>query len=148
VFDVGAGERRYVSVARLVDDATEPDAVIITSQHAGTVWFYADRTTMRYDIVDPEWLDRTVAWLAARGRHPYILLEDWEHPLFEARFKALNRNGDLSYAPFVAWQSSQIPGWTWLYDPLNPTRPTSQPGAVVELSQPRCAPPKRVILSQ
>jgi len=148
VFSVGEGERRYVSVARLVDQATEPDAVIITSQHAGTVWFYANRTTIRYDVLDPLWLDRAVRWLADRGRHPYILLEDWEHPLFEARFKSANRMGDLSYSPMVAWQSTRIDGWTWLYDPLDPRRATAQPGASLELNQPRCALPKRSILCQ
>ena len=37
VFGLGVEERRYVSVVRLVEATTEPDAVILTSQHAGTV---------------------------------------------------------------------------------------------------------------
>lgn len=143
VLDVGAGERRYVSVARLVDRSTEPDAVILTSQHAGTVWYYAGRETLRFDVLEPAWLDRAVTWLAARGRHPYILVEDWEQPLFEARFKKSNAAGDLSAPPAVAWQSTHVAGWTWLYDPLDRTTPTIQPGPEIEIDQPRCAPPTR-----
>ena len=46
--------------------------------HSGTVRYYAGRVTLRFDLLDPAWLDRAIAWLEARGHHPYILLEDWE----------------------------------------------------------------------
>jgi hypothetical protein len=141
VFAIGETERRYVSVARLVDTATEPTAVILTSEHSGTLRYYTGRVTLRFDVLDPAWLDRAIAWLVARGRHPYILLEDWEAPIFEARFRGASPLGDLAFPPIVAWQSARIPGWVWLYDPLRQDAATASPSPDFERTQPRCAPP-------
>ena len=110
VFEIGPTERRYVTVARIVDEHTEPSAVILTSAHSGTVRYYAGRVTLRFDVLDPAWLDRAVAWLQAQGRHPYILLEDWEAPLFASEFRGASALADLGFAPTVAWESSRIRG--------------------------------------
>lgn len=141
VFNIGAEERRYVSVARLVDSATEPEAVILTSQHAGTIRYYAGRETLRFDVLDPAWLDRALTWLASRGRPPYILIEDWELPSFSARFRESSALGDLSFTPAVAWQSTRVRGWVFLYDPFRRERKTARPGPELEQHQPLCAAP-------
>ncbi|MGE5834925.1 MAG: ArnT family glycosyltransferase, partial [Acidobacteriota bacterium] len=148
VFNIGAEERRYVGVARLVDSATEPEAVILTSQHAGTIRYYAGRETLRFDVLDPAWLDRAVTWLASRGRPPYILIEDWELPSFSARFGGSSALGDLSFTPAVAWQSTRVRGWVFLYDPLRRNRKTARPGPELEQDQPRCAAPAHTLLKK
>jgi hypothetical protein len=35
--------------------------VILSVQHSGSLRIYADRLTLRFDALDPLWLDRTVA---------------------------------------------------------------------------------------
>lgn len=134
-------ERRYATIARIVSGITDPSAVILTVQHVGTIRYYAGRQTLRWDLLDPAWLDRTVDWLAARGRHPYLLIEDWEEGQFESRFGASNRAGRLSYSPAMAWQSRRGDGWIYLFDPLNRSAPTLTPGPDVELAEPFTAPP-------
>jgi len=141
VFTLGEGERRYVTIARIVDRHTEPSAVILTCQHSGTVLYYAGRDTVRFDLLDQAWLDRAVSWLAEHGRHPYILIEDWEQPIFEARFGARNRLGHLSSAPAVVWQSSRRDGYVWLFDPLRPNTPTQELPPDVDRDQPLVARP-------
>ena len=141
VFEIGAEERRYVSVARLIETTTEPDAVILTGLHAGTLRYYAGRDTIRFDVLDPAWLDRAVTWLDSRGRHPYILVEDWEHPLFNARYGRANALGHLAFTPALAWQSTRVRGWVFLYDPLRRDRPTLRPGPELERDQRMCAAP-------
>ena len=141
VFELGAGERRYVTIARLVDANTEPTAVILTCQHSGTVLYYAGRDTVRFDILDPAWLDRAVDWLASHGRHPYILIEDWEQPIFERQFRSENRLGDLSFPPALAWQSARNDGYVWLFDALRRDAATVQPGPDIDRGQPLCARP-------
>ena len=74
---------------------------------------------------------------------PYILIEDWEVPLFTARFGRSNALGDLSFTPAVAWQSARVRGWVFLYDPLRRERKTARPGPEIEQHQPMCAPPVR-----
>jgi dolichyl-phosphate-mannose-protein mannosyltransferase len=87
VLDVGEGERKYADVGRFVARELPAGAVVITMQHSGSVRYYSDRITLRYDWLDPEWLDRSVAYLQARGFAPYILLEGFEIPRFRERFK-------------------------------------------------------------
>jgi hypothetical protein len=110
--------------------------------HSGTIRYYAGRDTIRTDVLDPRWLDRAVAWLAGQGRHPYILVEDWEKPLFVARF-AGSTAGRLETAPVLAWQSVHQPGSVWLYDPLASAPSTVTPDPAIERTQPLVAPPAR-----
>jgi hypothetical protein len=86
LFDLGRTERKYVDVARWVADHTEPDAVLLSHQHSGSLRLYAGRLTLRFDILEPEWLDRALAWLQSTGRHPYIVLDGEELARFRARF--------------------------------------------------------------
>jgi hypothetical protein len=79
-------ERRYVSVGKLVRTATDRNSLILSMIHSGSVRYYAGRMTLRYDLLDPGWLDAAVEWLSARGVHPYLLVDKWEIAEFEQRF--------------------------------------------------------------
>jgi len=150
VYPAGEGERRYATVAQLVARQTEPSAVIITGQHAGAMRYYGGRLTLRFDVLDPAWLDRAEAWLGQRGRHVYILLEDWERPAFERRFGPRNRLGRLELDPVLAYAAAQIPGQIYLYDPRRPVGPTLRPAPSLH-PRPRCplpAPPVPLTLVQ
>ena len=137
VFPRNEGERRYATVAQLVQQATEPSSVILASIHTGPVRYYAGRDTMRFDLLDEAWLDRAVAWLTAQGRHPYFLIEDWERPIFERRFGAMNSLGRLALSPVLAYRAYGIPGTVYLFDPANPSPNTLEP-APIRNPQPRC----------
>jgi hypothetical protein len=86
-FEAGEADLRYASVAHLVQTMTEPDSVILSMQHSGSVRYYGGRLTLRYDLLDPKWLDPLVAWFDARHVHTYILLDDWEVDRFRKRFQ-------------------------------------------------------------
>ena len=118
-FPSGEGDHRYASIATIVADATDPSAVIITGQNGGPVRYYAGRTIVRFDLLDPAWLDRAMQWLGTQGRHPYLLLEDWEVPHFKERFRA-SAIGGLPYAPLVEYRSPGVPGSIYLFDPARP----------------------------
>ncbi len=118
-FGIGRGEQRFVTVARLVRNATPPNSVIISMQHSGSVRYYGERMTLRYEVLSQRWLDGTVAWLQKRGVHAYILLDDWEHDPFKEKFAKRNVLGRLDVAKvFEYWDNTS----TSLYDPLEPTR--------------------------
>ena len=68
VFTRDEGERRYATIAELVAAQTEPSAMILASIHAGSLRYDAGRATVRFDILDPAWLDRGAAWLNEHGR--------------------------------------------------------------------------------
>ncbi|HEY0284912.1 MAG TPA: glycosyltransferase family 39 protein [Vicinamibacterales bacterium] len=119
-FPSGEGEHRYVSIAKMVEQATDPSAVIFTGQHSGPIRYYAGRTTIRFDLLDQAWLDRAVQWLNAQGRGPYFLLEEWEVTEFQNRFSASNALGTIALAPVVDYRAPGVPGRIYLFDPAHP----------------------------
>jgi hypothetical protein len=119
-FPSGEGDHRYVSIAKMVEQATEPSAVIVTGQHSGPIRYYAGRTILRFDMLDRAWLDRAVQWLTAQGRRPYFLLEEWEMMEFEERFSPSNALGTIALTPVVAYRAPGVPGRIYLFDPSRP----------------------------
>ena len=133
VFPVGEGERRYATIASLVERMTEPSSVILTAQHSGSIRYYAGRLTLRFDVLEP-------AWLEQNGRHPYILVEDWEMRQFGERFARTSALARLTLAPVLAYRAHRIPGTIYLFDPRRPDGPTLEPPPVPD-PQPRCVAP-------
>jgi hypothetical protein len=119
-FPSGEGDHRYVSIAKIVEQATEPSAVVFTGQHSGPTRYYAGRTIVRYELVDPAWLDRAVQWLTAAGRRPYFLLEEYEVLDWEKRFAGANTLGRLTLAPIAEYRAPGVPGAIYLFDPARP----------------------------
>jgi len=113
-FNAARGEAKYVEVARVVASLTDPDAVIISAQHSGSIRYYAGRLTLRWDTGDPAWLDRTVSWLAERGHHPYFVLEPQEVEALKAQAGATNRSARLDWPPLVRFRN----GGVAIYDAL------------------------------
>jgi hypothetical protein len=113
-FDLGRSERRYVDVARFIAGHTDPDAVILSVQHSGSLRLYAGRLTLRYDALDPLWLDRAVAHLQSIGRRPYYVLDGGEVEAFRRRFGAANRSGRLDWLPLAT-----LRGTIAVYDPID-----------------------------
>jgi hypothetical protein len=146
VLDLGRNEQRYVRIAHLVRDTTEPAAVIITLQHSGSVRYYGERTTLRYEVLSNHWLDRSIAWLHANGFHPYILLDAPEHEPFKQRFGARNVAGNLDMAIVFEYRDRYNTS-TFLYDPMQASKLSSVPMLVAAPRRgtfPDCAPPAGV----
>ena len=113
IFNQWSGERRYIAVARMVQRFTPPNSVIFSMQHSGTVRYYGERMTLRYDQLDPAWFDRAVDWLADRGAPPYLLVEPWELPEVSARFAGARTLEKLEQPPLAIYEE---PGRLFLFD--------------------------------
>jgi hypothetical protein len=113
-FDAARGEAKYVEVARVVESLTDPDAVMISADHSGSLRYYAGRLTLRWDTGDPAWLDRTVSWLAGHGHHPYFVLEPREVEALRALAGAGNASARLDWPPLVRFRN----GGVAIYDAL------------------------------
>ena len=85
-FTLRQSDRQYVAAAQLTRSMTPENSVVFTLLHSGSVRYYGGRMTMRFDLLDKEWLDRAVAWLAERGIASYVLLDGPEVDDFRARF--------------------------------------------------------------
>ena len=110
-------EGRYRESAAVVADRLPADAVLITVWQSGSVRYHAGREAVLWDSLDPEWLDRAVAWLAAQGRAPYILVERREEADFRDRFRGHATIGALDWPPRF-----NIGGQARIFDPADRAR--------------------------
>ncbi len=139
-FDIGRWERRYVDVARFVASRSDRNAVAIALQHTGTLRMYAGRLTLRFDQLDPAWLDRAVRFLADSGRRPFIVLEDGEVEMFRQRFGSASSTGRLDWTPIGEFENSRVV----VYDAIDRTsdaRPLAIANAAVRHHGWRCDEP-------
>jgi hypothetical protein len=86
VLTLGESEQKFADVGQYVARTLPENAVVVAQQHGGSVRFYGNRLTLRFDILDPDWLDRSLVHLRQAGYMPYFLLEQWELPQFRERF--------------------------------------------------------------
>ncbi len=100
---------------------TDPNSAIFSFVHSGSVRFYGERMTLRYDHMAPEWLDRGVAWLSQHGAHSYLLVEDWELAQWKERFGRTSALGRMDMA--VVFEL-QWPTHLWLFDLTRPATKT------------------------
>jgi hypothetical protein len=103
-FNLKTFEQRYVTAARFVAGATPVNAMVLSMQHSGSLRYYADRVTLRYDLLSPQWLDRALAGVRDKGYRPYIVLDDWEESAFRERFGAFSAVGNLDWKPRAEFQ--------------------------------------------
>jgi len=86
VFTLRHAEQKYADVGRYISGALPANAVVIAMQHSGSIRLYSGREILRYDYLSPDWLDRALAHFASRGSPVYLVLEDWEVPIFRNHF--------------------------------------------------------------
>ena len=115
-FTTQLAERRYVEVGRYISAAMPRSAVFISGLHAGSIRYYSNRLTVRYDLLPVRWLDRAVRSLADKGYHPYLALEEGEEPIFRDRFSRFSDLARLDWPPAV--QRSE-PVRVRIYDPAD-----------------------------
>ena len=94
-------ERKYSSAGEAARARSERGSILFAMQHSGSARYYAGRMTLRYDLLDPVWLDRSVEWLSAHGVRSYALLDDWEVKDFKRRFAGQARLAQLDVPVFV-----------------------------------------------
>ena len=116
VFEMADGEAKHIEVARVVETLSSPDDVIVSMQHSGSLRYYAERLTLRWDFIEPEWLDDAVRWLDERGHHVYLLLEEGEAREFTGRFASRSALAQLDWTPLVTFRGGSIA----LYDLTRP----------------------------
>jgi hypothetical protein len=105
-FDMAAIEDRYRVTGAAVRDDTPPSAVVLSLQQSGSLRVYAERDTVRWDLLDPAWLDRAVAWLEQRGHPVLIVSEQPEDEAFRRRFAGAASIGALDWPPRIEVRGS------------------------------------------
>jgi hypothetical protein len=98
VFTIWQSEARFIDVASWIDRNTPPGSIVITIWHSGSVRYYAGRTTLLWDAIEPAEFDAVVRKIEAR--HPvFLLLETWEQSRFMQRFAGATSFAALDWQP-------------------------------------------------
>lgn len=92
-------EQRYRSAGLVVRDRLPANAVVLSVWDSGAIRFHGRKEALVWAGLDPAWLNRSLAWLDAHGRTPYILVESWEEPQFRSRFSHHSDIGNLDWPP-------------------------------------------------
>ena len=84
-FNMRRYDARYRTAGRYMQASLPPDTVIVTVQESGSARYYSGLPILRWDQIDVD-LDGALAALRALGRHPVLLVEDFEAPQLAAKF--------------------------------------------------------------
>jgi hypothetical protein len=108
IMGTGYGEERYPEIALYAGSVLPEDAVVITMQHSGSIRYYTGRMIVRWDNLDPAWLDRAVAFLRDRGIATYALIEHFEENDFRERFRGQQALGELDLGPMATARGGEV----------------------------------------
>jgi hypothetical protein len=97
--DLSRLERRFRAAGAVAREHLPDDAVIFTVWESGTVRYHANREAVLWDSLDPNDFDLAVAWLTMHQHEPWLMIEDWEEPLFRERFAGQSAIGELDWPP-------------------------------------------------
>jgi len=86
VWDVATMEARYPLAGDWISVNTPPESVVLANQHSGSLRWYGERQTIRWDFIDPSQLAQTVQELQSHGAVVYVALEGDEVAMFDQRF--------------------------------------------------------------
>ena len=71
-------EHRYADLGAFIARHLPRNAVIFAMQHSGSIRYYGGRHTLRYDLLDRDWVPRAATDLESIGLHPFLAIEDGE----------------------------------------------------------------------
>ena len=121
-FNMRRYEARYRTAGRYLEAALPRNAAIITAQQSGSARHYTGLPVVRWDLL-PVDLDEAVAALRNLGRHPVLLVEDWEEDALAAKFPR-SRLARLDWTPRADFgEVTRVR----LYDPSDRDLPTRTP---------------------
>lgn len=101
VFRMREAERKYPQVGTFVRDRLPRSALVLASQHSGSVRYYSHRPTLRWDVLDRASLDRALSSMRNAGYDPFLVVDTGEDDAFRERFAATGQRALLGLTPVV-----------------------------------------------
>jgi 4-amino-4-deoxy-L-arabinose transferase-like glycosyltransferase len=96
-------------------------ALLVSMQQSGSIRYYSGRLTMRWDFIVPEMLEVVLEDVRRLGYRPYFVLEDWEAPQFQERFRQHSALGALDWP-----ELARDPRGVTIYDPADKLAPQAR----------------------
>jgi Dolichyl-phosphate-mannose-protein mannosyltransferase len=107
ILGIQRAEQRYRTIGVRLGTALPPRAVVLSMIQSGSLRWHGNVLTARWDLIADDHLDATVALLESKGYLPYILLEEWEAPLFRQHFAQANGLGRVDWPPAFEYHGAE-----------------------------------------
>jgi len=127
VFEQRQAARHEAPIGRIVRAHTPETSVVLAVHRSGSLRYYAGRMTLRYDMLEPDWLDRATAWMQDRGVRVYAVLDERETREAKQRFAGQQRAAAFDRPVLV-----YAPAGTALFDLSAVPAPSSKPLIITE----------------
>ena len=108
VFDVRHQERKYPLAGEFVRTRGPANAFVLAAQHSGSIRYYANRPTLRWDLLSPARLDQVLATFRAQGYEPLLVVDTGEYEDFRARFAATGQPAVQQLTPVAVLGDARV----------------------------------------
>ena len=96
-WEIASLESRYPLAGEWINVNTPATSVVLANQHSGSLRWYGERQTLRWDFIAPEQLATTVRELESHGAATYVALEGDEVAMFDQRFKDVSAQLEVDH---------------------------------------------------
>ncbi len=108
VFDIRNQERKYPLAGEFVRDRGPANAFVLAAQHSGSIRYYANRPTLRWDLISPTRLDQALATFRAQGYEPLLVVDVGEYEKFRERFTATGQQAVQQLTPLAVLGDARV----------------------------------------
>ncbi len=110
-FDIRNQERKYPLAGEYVRTKGPANAFVLAAQHSGSIRYYANRPTLRWDLISPTRLDQALAIFRAQGYEPILVVDVGEYEAFRERFEATGQQAVHHLTPLAVVGDARIFGF-------------------------------------
>jgi hypothetical protein len=108
VFDIWNQERKYPLAGEFVRTKGPANAFVLAAQHSGSIRYYANRPTLRWDLISPTRLDQALATFRAQGYEPLLVVDVGEYEAFRERFAATGQGAVQQLTPLAVLGDARV----------------------------------------
>jgi len=116
-FNLAQLERHFVEAGTYAAERLPAGAAVVTVLHSGAVQYYSQRTTVSWDTLPADSLDRVFAFLRTEGQPAVLMFDVSEEQPFRVRFQSTSVIGRLDWPP-----AARIGRTVRVYDPADRAR--------------------------
>ena len=99
VFELHRLESKYPAAGAFAREHLPATAFILAAQHSGSIRYYANLPTLRWDLLGGGALDQALANLRAEGYEPFAVLDAEEDVEFRRKFEAAGQRAAARLVP-------------------------------------------------
>ncbi len=110
-FDIRNQERKYPLAGAFVRDRLPAAAFVLAGQHSGSIRYYANRPTLRWDLLSPARLDEVLATFRAQGYQPFLVVDADEYEDFREKFARTDQRGIHQLTPLAVLGDARVFGF-------------------------------------